>query len=225
MRFNVITLICVFAVSICNRVLPASTITESGSDATSASSFGISPTPDLISASAEYDAQNLYLSAHVVPGSIPAIVGGGPRGTTSIIFYLDTDQNPATGQSHVGIGYERWIGTAANLNLANANLLNALGNTVSVVPVTHFSDGVTFTIPLSALGDDGLINYRAGVAVQLDSSSSTPLLDLLPNLELSPGTSSPVPEPGGLFLSCIAFGCALGLRSRSRTAALYRHDF
>ena len=55
--------------ALCSTGLKASTVTESGTDATPA--FGITPTPDLISAAADVSGALVHLSLRVVPGSIP----------------------------------------------------------------------------------------------------------------------------------------------------------
>jgi hypothetical protein len=183
----------------------AGTVTEFGSDAFNYIPWGLNPIPDLVSASATYDAANLYLSAYVSDAGFPPIEG--PKGETIFFFHLDTDQNSATGDSFLNMGSERLVTVVANTTNPIAYLLNDVSNTqLGFYAATNVSNGVLITIPLSALGDDGLLNFRVLETVDLTVSSTTPIIDYLPNHPgLPPGTSSFVPEPASLALFFVGF--------------------
>lgn len=189
----------------------AATVTESGSDAFNFPGWNLSPIPDLASASATFDATNLYLSVRITPG-FPAIDSAAHKGTTYIDFYLDTDQNPATGGTPTNpptdttiLGYEKEV--IFSTGSTQAFLWNNLNAFLGSFPATTLPDGFDVAIPLSALGDDGLLNFKVLDYVQLSSSSTTVVLDTLPNVGVPAGTSSPVPEP---TVVPIAISLALG---------------
>lgn len=187
-------------------LISAGTVTESGSDAFNFAGWNLSPIPDLVSASATFDATYLYLSVRITPG-FPAIDSVANKGTTYIGFYLDTDQNPATGGTLTNpatdttiIGYEKRVSfsTGSTQAFLSDYLFAGLGS----FPATKLADGFDVALPLSALGDDGFLNFKVHDYVQLSSSSTTVILDTLPDVGLAAGTSTFVPEPASL--SCAA---------------------
>lgn len=59
-----------------------------------------------------------------------------------------------------------------------------------LTPVVH-GDGYEVNISLEALGgDDGKLNYKVLTSKQVDQYRSTSVLDIMPDLEVPPGTSN-----------------------------------
>lgn len=210
-------LVCVAGLVVCPSMLRAAgTVTESGSDAFSAAGWGISPTPDLVSTSATFDASYLYLSVNITPG-FPTIDPSTQRGSTTINIYLDTDQNSTTGSSYDNLGYERIVSFASNLP-SNAFLRDNSFANLGSFSATYRSNGFDTKIPLTSLGDDGLLNFKVNDAVQVDLFSSTPVLDVLPNIGLAASTSASVavPEPATIMLLAAMLPFAAVRRSLQR---------
>ncbi len=192
-----------FAVFAVTLPCPASTLMDPDNDAYDASVWGVTSTPDLVSANVTYDASQLYLSVRVKPGSMPPIDPITHKGTTFIQFLLDTDQDPSTGQSISNppsdtayLGWERQWGFS------------------SAFPTAGVSDGFETAIPLSTIADDGLVNFKVIVYVQLGQSSSTPILDVLSDVGLPAGRSNAVPEPS--LAICLSSGIIGVARLRRR---------
>src|SRR5688572_4469647 len=77
-------------------------ITDPASDAIAYGSFTL-PIQDVVSVGGSYDESYAYLSAGFRPNSFSTANLG-------FVFYLDTDQNPATGAQFASIrGFDYWI--------------------------------------------------------------------------------------------------------------------
>lgn len=159
------------------------------------------PAPDLISASLTAARGNLSIVIRFAPGSrVSSTIGR---------ISFDTDKDITTGLSgldaahtdadKIGVDYVMLVGSG--FNSGNAQLIEIQGT--SSVSVGNFAaeyvgDEIHVTIPLSALGSNGSLNFKAESEVLLSTGQITPFLDIAPDAGLPVGTTFPtVPAPIG----------------------------
>jgi len=157
--------------------------------------------PDLIGATMQVSGGSLTVTAAFAPGTLV-------QGETMVAAYLDTDENPSTGNPgmpgifgapDIGlIGWDYVIRAGGTRGSPAANVSRATGvvggpgqNAATDSP--HFSTTATFPtadqmqiiVPMSALGnDDGRMAFKI-VAYQWTDTSAAPT-DYLPNLGVAP---------------------------------------
>ena len=106
-------------------------------------------------------------------------------------FQLDTDQNPATGYPGIDSGHSdaALMGTeffvliyGSNFQ-ASASVLSSSFANLGTFPVNYSGNSVQVRVPLATLGgDDGLMNFKATVAQELSTNTSTGISDYASNL-------------------------------------------
>ncbi len=119
--------------------------------------------------------------------------------TTRAQLLLDTDRNAATGHPGVNAGCETDSQVIGSEYLANAQTstgeimrYNGTCNSFSFAAgatVVAVGDGYDITVPLAAIEDDGVLNYKVVVSSQLASGGYTGVLDVMSNVGLAPGTT------------------------------------
>lgn len=208
----------------------ASVVVDRVGDAFNFGGWNLRTTPDLLSASVLIHETNAAFSVRVAPGSFPSIDPATGHGTTFISFYLDMDQNPATGRSYSNpssdanvLGWERRIrfSTASNL----ASLSNGSFNTLAQVPAVGLEDGFDAVVPLSLLDGDSAFNFKLITSVQLKTQpvfTTTTIVDRLPDEGLAAGSTVPEPASIVLFAACWCASPWL-TRSQAATQAHSRH--
>jgi|GEM_PF-1024795 len=104
------------------------------------------------------------------------------------LWELDLDQDPNTGnfsrqslfapvgQQGGALGVEAYLDLASELSQpGRVNLVDASnGSVIGTVPITYGPDVLQIEVPLSLLGDDGLLNYGTIVGDFFDSSDAAP---------------------------------------------------
>jgi hypothetical protein len=110
--------------------------------------------------------------------------------TTSISFFLDTDQNPLTGSPGVNatgtldgslIGSEFMVSFGSAHYGGNATVQATTSGfpVVGFSPVVFYNDGLLTIIPLTLLdNDDGLVNYKLASQQQVNANSFSGILDV-----------------------------------------------
>jgi hypothetical protein len=159
------------------------------SDATASPIQGV-PAPDIAAVSAGAANGTLTLNVQFVPGALDAH-------HTYVIFSLDTDQNPATGQPGVNasgtidngvIGADYIVQMGSDFQGANATLLKYSGTlnqftAVGTYPVTFNGDAMSVSIPLRDVTiTNGLINFKATSSLQTGTNTFTGILDYAPDV-------------------------------------------
>jgi hypothetical protein len=158
------------------------------------------PAPDVVFASMTAARGNLDIVIRFPSGvRVP--------GTTAHISF-DTDQNIATGfpgldganrdRDKVGVDYIMLVGEA--YNSGKGQLYRNTGPTsfalVSELTAQFVGDEMHITIPLSALNDDGALDFKIQSQVLLSTGGFTAALDIAPNVGLAGGRTLPsVPAP------------------------------
>jgi hypothetical protein len=155
--------------------------------------LGLTISPDLIGATID------------VSGGTATIVVTFARGTLERTFtlfsvLLDTDENPATGNSGVladgtTFGWEYAISGVNPQGSTTAQIVRALGpaqpgqvTPVGTATVTFPNDDqARITVPLSIVGnDDGRMNFKVNCQQWITTSSATGVLDWMPDVGLPP---------------------------------------
>ena len=112
--------------------------------------------------------------------------------TTLVQFTFDIDQNASTGDSFLGQGVDYLVdlGTVDNGTMAVVYGYTAgVGyRSVGTAPITFGTNAMDVALPLALFGDaDGRSNFRVNVSAKIDARGTTPILDLMPDLDLAPG--------------------------------------
>lgn len=158
---------------------------------------GVPTSPDLAGATLEVDGGNLTITVSYAPGTMS-------QGRTLFLAFLDTDENPATGNPGIPaasgvadadqIGWEYQIGGVDPVGSGRASVLRATGSgntlTLNSVPVTFpNADQIRVVVPMSALGnDDGRMTFKIIGFPWLDSQPpSATAVDDMPDLAAAPG--------------------------------------
>ena len=155
--------------------------------------LGLTISPDLIGATID------------VSGGTATIVVTFARGTLERTFtlfsvLLDTDENPATGNSGVladgtTFGWEYAISGVNPQGTTTAQIVHALGpaqpgqvTPVGTATVTFPNDDqARITVPLGIVGnDDGRMNFKVNCQQWITTSSATGVLDWMPDVGLPP---------------------------------------
>jgi len=146
----------------------------------------VSPSPDLVSASATAVNGNLELSLRFAPGTFS-------QATTGIQIYLDTDQNPGTGGQLgspsapldggvLGWDYEVTISGGVNANVIQYLISGPVAVGASA-PILYSANGIDVTVPLSLLGNaSGKLNFKVTTSVGQPAF----ITDALPDIGLPP---------------------------------------
>ena len=184
------------------QVRAATVAAGSLSDATGDNRVGVA---DIVSLSMTVDSGGfLIVSARFAPGTFASDT------YTSISF--DTDQNPATGfpgitsgNADAGlIGVDFILQVYGSAYQATSRLLAAPAFTlINFYSVSYLANGYDVQVPLSALGgDNGLLNFKGTVQRHLSANTFTGIGDYISELGQPVGSTSAVPEPGTIALTC-----------------------
>lgn len=186
-------------------------VTDPVGDANAATHAGVTYQVDLSCASVQYGHGQLTMRAAVASGFDPA--------TSNINFYLDTDQDTATGGEAYGLGIDYIVrfGATAFTTGFSMSIWTGAGWTWTLLPgltFEVFDDGFAASIPLSLIGgDDGVVDFVAGSIAQLsDQPSFTGGLDLT---DVATSAAQSVPEPATAALALVALGGLAAARRRS----------
>ncbi|MGH9672389.1 MAG: hypothetical protein ACRD44_04355, partial [Bryobacteraceae bacterium] len=152
-----------------NRGLAPGT-TCSGGQIVDSTSDG-SGAAELVFVRGAVEAGFLALSVRFLPGSFD-------RQRSLVRFLLDTDQNPARQEFELSMG--------GPINQNNATLIGFGAGGGARFPVRFMNDGMDTLIPLTALNDDGILDFRAFAQIQNGAILSA-VLDAVPNAGLAPG--------------------------------------
>lgn len=152
---------------------------------------GDADSQDIVSASAFYDAANMYIRAAFTPGKLNAA-------NLAFLFAFDLDQNPATGTQPPATFPLGADGTIVFNRLSDPVRASVFaGHGGYSAPISFGIDSFSTSVPLSILGDDGAANFAVAVGVPLNANSFR-ILDFAPNgvqgLPLSTPTAA-IPEP------------------------------
>jgi len=133
--------------------------------------------------------------------------------TTSITFFLDTDQNPLTGSPGVNgtgtldgslIGSEFLVSFGSAYYGGNATVQATTSGfpVIGFSPIAFYDDGLLTIIPLTLLGnDDGRLNYKLTSQQQVDANSFSGILDVASDVGSPVGLSQlDMPEPTTAFM-------------------------
>ena len=172
------------------------TVTDRISDALVVPDVFVSP--DLVAGTLEVSAGNLTITVSYAYGTMS-------QTRTMFFAYLDTDQNPATGNPGVPavggvadadlIGSDYAINGVSPADSGRASVHRASGSgslqTISSVPVIFpGADQIRVVVPLTLLGnDDGRMNFKVICHQWLSPEPPTStVLDYLPDVRASVGT-------------------------------------
>ena len=151
----------------------------------------VSPSPDLTSVTVFDVGGSFLFKVRFAPGTFVV-------SSNFAQLLLDIDRNPSTG--HPGIN-SACVTDAANIgseylvNMHSAQLLHYNGTCnsfsfVSSLAVSIVADGYDVTVPLSSLGDDGLLNFKVLAAGRFAGGGTTGVLDVMPNVGLPAATTA-----------------------------------
>jgi hypothetical protein len=158
---------------------------------------GLPTSPDLAAATLQVSGGNLTITVSYAPGTMSQ--------TRTLFFaFLDTDENPATGNPGVPavggnadadlIGWEYQIGGIDPADSGRASVLRATGSgntvTVSSIPVTFpAADQIRVIVPMNVLGNiDGRMKFKIVCHQWLSPQPPTStVLDYMPDLGAAPG--------------------------------------
>lgn len=172
---------------------------------------------DLIYASISVNETAFSFSARFSPGTFL-------RMEASILFGLDTDQNPETGFYEMDaegkdlgvIGIDYLVEYFPNAGWVSANhYQDGFFYPVNATTQIFFSDdGIDFSIPRSWLGDDeGLVDFKVYASLA-GVPGDHGYLDTMTDFGEPAAYTSPVPIPGTFFLMAAGLlGCA-GIRKK-----------
>ena len=130
---------------------------------------------------------------------------GTTMGNTRTSFYLDTDQNPATGAAGVNgghgdaslIGWDYAVYIKGSSFQVKAELRRydaKLGRSVpaGTYPVNYGANSASVIIPIAALGSsNGLMNFKLTSCIQYSQNSYSAILDYAPDLGQPVGVVMP----------------------------------
>jgi hypothetical protein len=166
--------------------------------------FGVAPGPDVILGNAIYTSMSITFIINFNESVSPA----SANLANSLYGYIDidSDQDPLTGgtpfvnlfapEPPVSLSAEYFIDLSSEGTHAGVvDVLNASFLLAGTAPITFGSKSVSITLPLTVLGDDGLVNYALIVGTSIEPT------DRAPN-DANPATSSLVPEPSSFWLLC-----------------------
>lgn len=145
-----------------------------------------SPVPDLIDARAAIADCRLTMTLTFAPGTFSRMVTHWQIG-------LDTDENPASGFSGrnsahddahlMGADYLITSSPDVDRGAVRQYVAGSGFTTLGSVPLVIEGDRLSFVVPLSMLGsDDGRLVFEVSAAIRIGSTTSTPILDYLPDL-------------------------------------------
>lgn len=165
--------------------------------------------PDIVCASAQVANGQLILTE--------AFGAGFNVGTTSASFYLDIDQNAATGATDSrtpGLGIDfvaQFGGTDFGTGLWLWN--STSGWSVLNIDLQIFDDGYTMSIPLALLGSDGAVNFAGLTTTRVGVNATTGVQDYT---AVGSAATLDVPEPASSALALAALGALAAVRRRVR---------
>ena len=166
------------------------------SDGTAFDPAGDSTSHDVLSASALYDATNIYVSATFRAGSLnPSNLG--------FFFSFDLDQNPTTGTQPPAtfpVGGDRSISFNSLFDPTRARVAGIL------FPIVFGADSFSLTVPLTALADNGKAYFGLIVGNPASASSFTGS-DIAPDSATGQPLSTLtrfIPEPSSSTLAIFA---------------------
>ena len=140
--------------------------------------------PDLVAGTIEVSDGNLTLTVSFAPGTLS-------QTQTQFFAYLDTDEDPTTGESVPNrIGADYVIDAVVPRNSNRALIRDGRrGQSVGTTSVTFpTADQARITVPLALLGnDDGRLTFEVIATQYLSDTATTGPLDWMPNLGLPPG--------------------------------------
>lgn len=148
------------------------------------------------------------------------LLGGVTSQNIAFAFYVDIDQNVATGGRITGpgdLGVDYYIEVApygATRWRMNADLTIDFSSRIGGIPVTVYDNGLEAQVALGSLGrDDGRLNYVAVTYVVYNPDLSSGILDVAPDETQPRAATSFVPEPAAAGPVALAIA---GLASRKR---------
>ena len=168
------------------------TVSDSTGDRQSV--LGVSIPPDLISATIDVSGGSATILVSFAPGTLEQTF-------TLFSVLLDTDENPATGNSGIGadstsFGWDYSIAGVNPQGSTTAQIVRALGPgqpaqvaAVGTATVTFpGADQARVTVPLSLLGnDDGRMNFKVTCQQWVAGPNATGVLDWMPDVGQPPG--------------------------------------
>jgi hypothetical protein len=142
-----------------------------------------------------------FASVRAVNGNLEVVIRFAPgtrSDTTMASMSLDTDQSSATGHPGVAssgtidndqIGVEYLLQAGAPFNGGQARLMKYAGTLnsftfVGSFPATITGDEIHVTLPLSAIQDEGGLNFKVTSSVQIGTNAFTGILDVMTNVGL-----------------------------------------
>ena len=183
-------------------------VTDAAGDG--ASDPNVDPDPDLVSGSVTCDGEFFTFDARLAPGTFDAA-------STVINFAIDIDQNPSSGFGGVdaagndagllGTDYSLVINDGAG----TATLTRYAGlfggwMAEGTYPLTGVGDGFSVAVPMAAFladpvlgsgSEDGNLTFKVTAQGRLSASSTTPILDYMPDLGIDPGLLAGCDASGG----------------------------
>lgn len=199
----------VAALSLYAHAAPVACSGQPGSVSDSAGDAWLPGNPDIVCASAQVSNGQLILTE--------AFGAGFDAGTTSANFYLDVDQNTATGTTDnrtpgLGIDFSVVFG-ATDFGTGLMLWSSASGWSVPGINFQVFDDGYTVSIPLALLGTDGEVNFAGLAATQLSANAWSGVQDFT---AVGRAAALGVPEPASAALALAALGGLAAARRRAR---------
>lgn len=207
--------------AIASQIQGASIVVDPIGDSFNYGGWGFPKTPDLISASVAIENGNAAFSVRVAAGTFPSIDTSTGRGTTFISFFLDMDQNPATGGNMTNPPSDtQFIGWERRLKFSTASEFALLSGSTfrndTQVSVSRIPEGFDALVPLDLLGGDATFNFKLHTYVLLATEpvyTTTVIVDTLPDKGLPGGSAVPEPTSATYLTIC---GCLAGWSTRRR---------
>jgi hypothetical protein len=168
------------------------TVSDPGGDRQSV--LGVSIPPDLISATIDVSGGSATILVTFAPGTLEPTF-------TLFSVLLDTDENPATGNSGIGadgttFGWDYSVAGVNPQGSTTAQIARALGpgqpgqvTPVGTATVTFpAADQARVTVPLSVLGgDDGRMSFKVICQQWIAGPNTTGVLDWMPDVGQAAG--------------------------------------